>query len=62
MRMAALMQLHREDTYHCENPTKEWVVNAESARRTLVCQLASLQHRKWLDRLISVQQSFSFAD
>ncbi|KAI6370003.1 hypothetical protein MCOR25_004345 [Pyricularia grisea] len=35
MRMAALMQLHREDTYHCENPTKEWIVNAESARRTL---------------------------
>ncbi|TLD33648.1 hypothetical protein PspLS_01382 [Pyricularia sp. CBS 133598] len=35
MRMAALMQLHREDTYHSENPTKEWVVNAESARRTL---------------------------
>jgi hypothetical protein len=36
MRMAALMQLHREDTYSLTNPTAELIVRAESARRTLV--------------------------
>ena len=36
MRMAALMQLHREETYQMQNPTPELVIRAESARRTLV--------------------------
>ncbi|KAL8338559.1 hypothetical protein RB598_007076 [Gaeumannomyces tritici] len=35
MRMAALMGLHREETYALPNPTKELVIAAESARRTL---------------------------
>ncbi|KLU92072.1 hypothetical protein MAPG_11019 [Magnaporthiopsis poae ATCC 64411] len=35
MRMAALMGLHREETYALSNPTKELVIAAESARRTL---------------------------
>ena len=39
MRMATLMQLHREETYLIPNPTKELIIRAESARRTLVCLL-----------------------
>jgi len=35
MRMATLMQLHREETYVISNPTKELILRAESARRTL---------------------------
>ncbi|KAL1859738.1 hypothetical protein Daus18300_009460 [Diaporthe australafricana] len=35
MRMAALMRLHREETYALQNPSKEMVIAAESARRTL---------------------------
>lgn len=35
MRMAALMRLHREETYTLKNPTKELIIKAESARRTL---------------------------
>ncbi|KAK4133360.1 hypothetical protein BT67DRAFT_462911 [Trichocladium antarcticum] len=35
MRMATLMQLHREETYMLTNPTKELIIRAESARRTL---------------------------
>ncbi|KAG7291600.1 hypothetical protein NEMBOFW57_001619 [Staphylotrichum longicolle] len=35
MRMATLMQLHREETYVIPSPTKELVIRAESARRTL---------------------------
>ncbi|KAK4189216.1 hypothetical protein QBC35DRAFT_380927 [Podospora australis] len=35
MRMATLLQLHREETYALENPTAERVLQAESARRTL---------------------------
>jgi hypothetical protein len=37
MRMATLMQLHREETYQIHNPTAELIIRAESARRTLVC-------------------------
>lgn len=36
MRMATLMQLHREETYVLVNPTKDLIIRAESARRTLV--------------------------
>ncbi|OAQ85025.1 chitinase 1 precursor [Purpureocillium lilacinum] len=35
MRMAALMQLHREETYQVQNPTPDLIIRAESARRTL---------------------------
>ncbi len=35
-RMAILMELHREETYVLVTPTKELIVRAESARRTLV--------------------------
>lgn len=35
MRMATLLKLHREETYVLVNPTKELVIQAESARRTL---------------------------
>ncbi|POR34210.1 Putative transcriptional regulatory protein [Tolypocladium paradoxum] len=35
VRMAALMQLHREETYQVQNPTPDLVIRAESARRTL---------------------------
>lgn len=35
MRMAALMRLHREETYALQNPSKEMIIAAESARRTL---------------------------
>ncbi|KAM7220089.1 hypothetical protein V8F06_004603 [Rhypophila decipiens] len=35
MRMATLMQLHREETYVLVNPTKDLIIRAESARRTL---------------------------
>ncbi|KJZ72576.1 hypothetical protein HIM_08100 [Hirsutella minnesotensis 3608] len=35
VRMAALMQLHREETYQVQNPTPELIMRAESARRTL---------------------------
>lgn len=35
MRMAALMRLHREETYTLQNPSKEMIVASESARRTL---------------------------
>ncbi|KAH6900781.1 hypothetical protein B0T10DRAFT_393556, partial [Thelonectria olida] len=35
VRMACLMRLHREETYHIQNPTPETVMRAESARRTL---------------------------
>jgi hypothetical protein len=38
MRMATLMQLHREETYTLVKPTKELIIRAESARRTLVSQ------------------------
>ncbi|KAM0535183.1 hypothetical protein ACHAPP_004180 [Verticillium nonalfalfae] len=34
-RMAVLMHLHREETYVIKVPTKELVIKAESARRTL---------------------------
>lgn len=37
MRMATLMQLHREETYVLPSPTRELIIRAESARRTLVC-------------------------
>lgn len=39
LRIATSLQLHREETYneHAQvNPTKEWIIEAESARRTLV--------------------------
>jgi len=36
VRIATLMQLHREETYAMTNPTKELIIQAESARRTLV--------------------------
>ena len=36
MRMATLMQLHREETYVIPSPTQELIIRAESARRTLV--------------------------
>ncbi|KAH7161342.1 hypothetical protein EDB81DRAFT_641838, partial [Dactylonectria macrodidyma] len=35
MRMAALMRLHREETYEIHNPSPEVIMRAESARRTL---------------------------
>ncbi|KAM4065330.1 fungal specific transcription factor [Hirsutella rhossiliensis] len=35
VRMAALMQLHREETYQVQNPTPDLIMRAESARRTL---------------------------
>ncbi|KAK0729701.1 hypothetical protein B0H67DRAFT_559408 [Lasiosphaeris hirsuta] len=35
MRMATLLQLHREETYAVANKTKELIVSAESARRTI---------------------------
>ncbi|KHO00211.1 Zinc transcription factor [Metarhizium album ARSEF 1941] len=35
IRMAILMQLQREETYHVSNPTPELIIRAESARRTL---------------------------
>ncbi|PHH80997.1 hypothetical protein CDD83_3655 [Cordyceps sp. RAO-2017] len=35
VRMAALMQLHREETYQVPNPTCDLIIRAESARRTL---------------------------
>ncbi|KAK1826686.1 hypothetical protein QBC39DRAFT_363766 [Podospora conica] len=35
VRLATLMQLHREETYALVNPSKELIVQAESARRTL---------------------------
>lgn len=38
MRMAALMQLHREETYQLSSPNPELIMRAESARRTLVCR------------------------
>lgn len=37
LRMAILMQLHREETYALDDPTPEMIQKAESARRTLVC-------------------------
>jgi hypothetical protein len=36
IRMAALMQLHREETYYIQDPTRDDLMKAESARRTLV--------------------------
>ena len=36
IRLATLMQLHREETYYAHNPTPDLVIRAESARRTLV--------------------------
>lgn len=36
VRMAALMHLHREETYQVQNPTADLNMRAESARRTLV--------------------------
>lgn len=36
MRMATLMQLHREETYHVHNSTPDVIIRSESARRTLV--------------------------
>ena len=36
VRMATLMNLHKEETYVLLNPTMEEIVEAESARRTLV--------------------------
>lgn len=38
LRMAILMQLHREETYALDNPTQAMIQKAESARRTLVCR------------------------
>ncbi|TWU75141.1 hypothetical protein ED733_003197 [Metarhizium rileyi] len=35
IRMAILMQLQREETYHVPNPTPDLIIRAESARRTL---------------------------
>ncbi|KAG8420559.1 hypothetical protein J3459_010966 [Metarhizium acridum] len=35
IRMAILMQLQREETYHISNPTPDLIIRAESARRTL---------------------------
>lgn len=35
MRMAALMRLHREETYALQSPSKEMIIASESARRTL---------------------------
>ncbi|KAG6014829.1 hypothetical protein E4U43_006082, partial [Claviceps pusilla] len=35
IRMAILMRLHCEETYHISNPTPELVIRAESARRTM---------------------------
>ncbi|KAL4405155.1 hypothetical protein CABS03_13337 [Colletotrichum abscissum] len=35
-RMAVLMHLHREEFYKMKNPTREMIIRAESARRTLV--------------------------
>jgi len=46
MRMATLMQLHREETYELKNPTPELVIMAESARRTLVGNMQSCS-RPW---------------
>ncbi|KAJ0357183.1 hypothetical protein COL154_010385 [Colletotrichum chrysophilum] len=34
-RMAVLMHLHREEFYKMKNPTREMIIRAESARRTL---------------------------
>lgn len=34
--MAVLMHLHREEFYKMKNPTREMIIRAESARRTLV--------------------------
>lgn len=36
IRMALLMQLQREETYHIPNPTPDLIIRAESARRTIV--------------------------
>lgn len=35
MRLAALMRLHREETYKVPNPSRETIIASESARRTL---------------------------
>ncbi|KAG5999654.1 hypothetical protein E4U21_006433 [Claviceps maximensis] len=35
IRMAILMQLHCEETYHISNPTPDLVIRSESARRTM---------------------------
>ncbi len=43
MRMATLMRLHREETYALPMPTPELIMQAESARRTLVGDLALLR-------------------
>lgn len=53
-RMAALMQLHREETYQVQNPTPDLIMRAESARRTLVRCLpsrrfdADARERQWM--------------
>jgi len=49
MRMATLLQLHREETYVLVNPTEDLIVSGESARRTFV----------GLYPLPSVQKSFA---
>jgi hypothetical protein len=36
VKIATLLQLHREETYSLTNPSVELVMAAESARRTLV--------------------------
>lgn len=46
LRMATLMRLHREETYTLINPTKELVIKAESARRTLVSRPSWLSPRR----------------
>ena len=38
MRMAALMQLHREETYQVQSTSPDLIIRAESARRTLVSE------------------------
>lgn len=41
IRMAILMQLQREETYHIPSPTPDLIIRAESARRTLVSHCPS---------------------
>lgn len=36
LKIATILQLHREETYALTNPTPELIIQAESARRTLV--------------------------
>lgn len=54
MRMATLMQLHREETYVIPSPTKELVIRAESARRTLVSLKVSFGQPCEADKFVAV--------